>query len=57
MEKLVSTVAAQKLILEMPAGNVCCPLPSTVTAISHVTAPRSVPSPFCCFLLAVAPAP
>lgn len=51
MDKLVSTVAAQKLVLEMPAGNVCCLLLSTVTAISHVTAPRSVPSPSCCFLL------
>lgn len=51
MDKLVSTVAAQKLVLEMPAGNVCCLLLSTVTAMSHVTAPRSVPSPSCCFLL------
>uniref|UniRef100_G1MYH7 Regulator of G-protein signaling 14 n=1 Tax=Meleagris gallopavo TaxID=9103 RepID=G1MYH7_MELGA len=47
MDKLVSTVAAQKLILEMPAGNVCCLLPSTVTPMSYVTAPRSVPSPSC----------
>lgn len=49
LEKLVSTVAAQKLVLETPAGKVSSP-PQAVSSCRVLTGPG-------CFLLAMAPAP
>lgn len=50
LEKLVSTVAAQKLVLETPAGNAWgqpCPLPSHVTPPSCASTLSCVPGPSC----------